>query len=457
MGSRKPNILFMIADDHRHDAIRAAGDSVVQTPVLDVLAERGVMLGGTHSNGGVVGAVCIPSRACVNTGTHVFQATASQHIDDYPGAQTLNPELLTLPLAFRRSGYQTHAIGKWHNDKTSFTRGFAGGDCLFFGGMSEHTRVPVFDYDPTGAYPPEAQRTETQFSTELFTDAAVNFIRGYNREEPFFLYLAYTSPHDPRSAPEAFAHLYDPKQVPLPPNYLDVHPFDNGEMAIRDEVLAARPRGTKEIRRHIADYYAMITHMDQEIGRVLKALEASGRLEHTIIVYTADHGLAVGQHGLMGKQNMYDHSIRVPWIMRGPGLPEGRRIEALTYQYDIFPTLCELADLPAPVQVGGRSMLPLIRGERREGRETVYSLYKDIQRMVKNDRWKLIVYRRSAITGNGSNLLQLFDLHSDPWEKRNLAFDPKYKVELEHLRQKLAEEMAAAGDPLLEVFSKENG
>src|SRR5699024_1231334 len=143
-----------------------------------------------------------------------------------------------------------------------------------------------------------------------------------------------TSPHDPRLAPQKFRDLYDAKELSLPGNYMPVHPFDNGEMHVRDEGLAKLPREQQEIREQLADYYSMISHMDAEIGRILKAVREKGIERETIIVYTSDHGLACGQHGLIGKQNLYDHSIRIPFIIKGPDIEAGKVVDALACQMD---------------------------------------------------------------------------------------------------------------------------
>ena len=158
--------------------------------------------------------------------------------------------------------------------------------------------------------------------------------------------------------PKEYLDMYDPATISLPESYLPEHPFDNGELRVRDELLAGFPRGEDEVRRHIAAYYAMITHADAQMGRVLKVLEETGRAENTIIVFAGDNGLAVGKHGLMGKQSLYEHSIRVPLMMAGPGVPAGKRSEAFAYLIDIFPTLCELTGVPTPETVEGRSLVP---------------------------------------------------------------------------------------------------
>jgi arylsulfatase A-like enzyme len=414
--SSQPNILFMIADDHRWDAIGSMGDPTVKTPTLDSLMARGTTFRQTHIMGSLVGAVCVPSRAAVLTSANLFRS----------GMQQINRDLAVWPQVMREAGYHTFATGKWHNDKETFTNSFADGAKIFFGGMSSHLDVPVFDYDPDGTYPNDAKYSGEKFSTELFTDAAVQFLQDYDADNPFFLYLAFTSPHDPRTPPAEYAAMYPPEEIPIPENFLSEHPFDNGEMRIRDEVLAPFPRTPEIVQQHIADYYGMITHMDTEIGRVLQTLETTGHLENTIIIYTADHGLAVGQHGLLGKQNLYDHSIHVPSIFAGPGIREGITVDALTYLYDVFPTVCDLTDVACPDTTEGCSLVPLMRGYEKRVRATVFAAYRDIQRTIRDSRWKLIRYYVSEETGAGTNCLQLFDLEQDPWETTNLADLPEH-------------------------------
>lgn len=419
----QPNILFMIADDHRFDAIGAMGDATVQTPTLDSLMARGATFRQTHIMGSLVGAVCVPSRAAVLTSASLFRS----------GMQQINRDLAVWPQVMREEGYHTFATGKWHNDKQTFTNSFADGAKIFFGGMSSHFEVPVFDYDANGAYPNTAKYIGAKFSTEMFTDEAVQFLQEYDADAPFFLYLAFTSPHDPRTPPGEYASMYAPEEIPVPENFMPEHPFDNGEMRIRDEVLAPFPRTPEIVQQHIADYYGMISHMDAEIGRVLQTLEATGQLENTLIIYTADHGLAVGQHGLLGKQNLYSHSIRVPSIFAGPGVPEGKTVDALTYLYDMFPTVCELTDVACPDTVEGSSLVPLMNGSAERVRETVFAAYRDIQRTVSDGRWKLIRYYVSEETGAGTNRIQLFDLVNDPGETTDLSTLPEHAERIQSL------------------------
>ncbi len=414
--SSRPNVLFMIADDHRWDAIGGMGDPTVKTPTLDSLMARGTTFRQTHIMGSLVGAVCVPSRAAVLTSANLFRS----------GGNQINRDLAVWPEVMRQAGYHTFFSGKWHNDRQTFTNSFDDGAKIFFGGMSDQYKVPVFDFDPAGKYPNDAKYIGEKFSTELFTDSAVQFIENYDQTDPFFLYLSFTSPHDPRTAPGEYATMYPPEDIPVPENFVPEHPFDNGEMRIRDEVLAPFPRTPEIVQQHIADYYGMITHMDAEMGRVLRTLEATGQLDNTIVIYTADHGLAVGQHGLLGKQNLYNHSIRVPSIFAGPGVSEGVTVDALTYLYDVFPTVCDLTGVECPNTTEGKSLVPLMEGCVERVRATVFAAYKDIHRTISDGRWKLIRYYVSEETGAGTDCIQLFDLEQDPWETTNLADLPEH-------------------------------
>jgi arylsulfatase A-like enzyme len=443
--ARRPNVLFIIADDHRADALGCAGDPTVRTPYLDALAERGVTFDRTYHMGGLSVAVCVPARAALLTGTNPFSASTSQRVDDLPGLMALRPELPTLPETLQRAGYHTHGIGKWHNDPASFARSFTSAARVFFGGMSEHTRVPLHDEDPTGKYPAEARYIGEEFSTELFCDAAMQFLNGYQDEQPFFLYLALTSPHDPRTPPPPYDQMYEAARMPLPPNVLLEHPFDNGEMRVRDELLAPFPRPPEVVRQHLADYYGMITHHDAWLGRLFDVLQARGHADNTIVVYTADHGLAVGQHGLMGKQNLYEHSVRVPLIVGGPDLPRGQRVDGLTYTPDVYPTLCELAGVAVPPTVEMRSLLPAIASGN--GHDSVCSVYKDRQRMVSDGTWKLIRYYRAPELGVGEDRVQLFNVAADPWETRDRSTEPEQMETLHNLAAALTRWQHAENDP----------
>ncbi len=439
--SRRPNILFFFADDQRFDTLRALGNPHIHTPTLDRLAAAGTSFTHAHIPGGTCGAVCMPSRAMVHTGRTLFHLEGSGQA--IPESHTLLGE------HFRAHGYRTFGTGKWHNGARAYARSFSDGAEIFFGGMDDHWNVPAFDFDPTGQYAGRLpvvrdfsrsnavtyrrgdHVTAGKHSTELFADAAVDFLERHRGPEPFFLYVAFMAPHDPRTMPGQYHDLYDPEDIPLPPNFMGGHPFDNGELKVRDELLADFPRDPVEVRRHIAEYYGMISHLDAEMGRVLDVLERTGRAGETLVVFAGDNGLALGQHGLMGKQSNYDHSVRVPLLLAGPGVPRGARTAALVYLLDLFPTLCELAGVPAPESVEGTSLVPAFHGA--PVRESLLLAYRGFQRSVRTRRYKLIEY---AVRGRRTT--QLFDLDEDPWELRNLAGDPNYGGKLRELRNELA-------------------
>ena len=431
---RRPNILVLLTDDQQHNAIAALGNRQVRTPHIDRLVHEGLAFTHCHIMGSTSAAVCMPSRAMALTGRHLFALTAS-------GAR-IEEEHTILPEALRRAGYATFGTGKWHNGKPSFARGFDHGGDIFFGGMADHLRTPVFDFDPQGEYPNGQRRFGEAFSTELFTDAFLTFLNRRPADRPFFAWVSFTSPHDPRMAPKEFADLYPPDQIELPENFLPVHSFDNGEMRIRDELLAPFPRTPAIAREHIAAYYAMITHDDHHIGRILRALDDSGLADNTIVVFASDNGLAVGQHGLLGKQNMYDHSVRVPLILRGPGIPEGRKSDALCYLHDLYPSLCDLAGVETPGSVQSRSLAPVIHGEATAIRDSLFLAYRDKQRAVRHEGWKLIIHRVS-----GTETVQLFHVESDLWEQRDRSGEPEQAGRLAALRALLEQWRDDVGDP----------
>jgi arylsulfatase A-like enzyme len=448
-----PNVLFLLTDDQRFDTIRRLGAPHMHTPTMDWLSQRGVGFDSAYIMGGTCQAVCMPSRAMLNTGRTMFHIQGDG--EDVPADHVLMGE------HFGAQGYRTFVTGKWHNGPAALARAFSCGDEIFFGGMDDHWNVPACHYAPAGQYPvPRPHRwdpgtgkvlqtpqqydhvTEGKHSTELFADAAVDFVRGYRDPAPFFMYVAFMAPHDPRTMPQQYRNLYDADAVRLPDSFMGEHPFDNGEMEVRDELLAARPRQPAEIRRHLADYYSMISHLDAAIGRIIDALKARNVLENTIIVLTGDNGLAIGRHGLMGKQSLYDHSVHVPLVMAGPGVPVDERRTQPCYLIDLFPTLCDLTGLPIPATVEGRSLVAALRSPRAVHRESLHFAYRHLHRGVMKDRLKLI---ECCVAGERHT--QLFDLAVDPWELTNLADKPAHRAELAAMRRELAQWRTRYDDP----------
>lgn len=419
-----PNILFLFADDMRASALT---NPAIKTPNLDRLRSSGMLFTEAHIMGADNGAVCAPSRAMLMTGRHLSRLL--------PAGFNIPDDHALLGETLQDNGYDAFGTGKWHNSRHTFNRNFNTGEHIFMGGMHDPWNTPLYHYQPDAVYTDRrpvvqddrhSNKVDTLpgeyvfggiHASEVFANAAIGFIESRSPgDNPFFLYTAFTAPHDPRSMPPEYLEWYHPDSIALPPNFMPEHPFNNGQLIIRDEQLADTPRQPEEIRQHILEYYAMISHLDAQVGRILEALEKSGQLDNTIIVFAGDNGLAVGQHGLMGKQNLYQHSVNVPLLIAWPGIPRGDSTPALCYLIDLFPTLCDLAGAEVPAGLDGRSLVPVIRGEQKTVRSVLHLQYKDLQGAIRKGNTKLIRY-----WVDGVETLQLFDLEQDPWEVRNLA------------------------------------
>ncbi|MCF7853519.1 MAG: sulfatase-like hydrolase/transferase [Candidatus Pacebacteria bacterium] len=449
---KHPNILFFFTDDQRFDTIHALGNEAISTPNIDRLVAEGTTFTHAHIPCGTSGAVCMPSRAMLHSGRSLFHLEAE--------GQSIPRDHATMGETFQKNGYRTFGTGKWHNGKEAYARSFTDGAEIYFGGMFDHWNVPAYNFDPSGKYDAVLPKCNDPFnsnevtyrpcdhvhagkhSTELFADATIDFLNTCEQDTPFLAYVSFMAPHDPRTMPKKYHDMYDPETIELPPNFCGGHPFDTGALRIRDERLAEFPRSPNEVRTHIAEYYAMITHVDAEIGRVLEHLDASGQRDNTIIVLAGDNGLAVGQHGLMGKQNCYEHSVRVPLLFSGPGIPQNQKCPAYVYLFDLFRTLCELADVPVPDSVEGKSLVPALKQPDAVIRDRLYFAYTEHQRAIKKGSLKLIEYA----TGDQRNT-QLFDVDKDPWELTNLAGKREHREDVDLLREELVQLRDAWDDP----------
>lgn len=428
--NEQPNILFLFSDDQRPDTIHAFGNDHIRTPNIDKLVHSGTSFTNNYCMGSNSPAVCLPSRAMINSGRTLFRV---EH--DLSDAPTMGETL-------RKSGYHTFGTGKWHNSAEAYLRSFESGKNAMIGGMSNHLKVPVCDI--VGGALSKVKFGEG-YSTNLFADAAIDFLKTYKDEKPFFCYLAFTTPHDPRMPIDSYRKAYDGSKLPLPINYLPYHPFETGGLQIRDEELLGFPRDPDLLKEQLAEYYAMITHMDERIGDVIQALKDSGEFDNTIIVYTSDHGLSMGSHGLLGKQNLYEGSMDCPLIFSGPGIPKDKKIDAFSYLLDIFPTLCEVASIEVPEKVEGQSLMPLWNGTKQSLRDSVITIYEDsvgggcVQRAVRNDKWKLIVYPQI-------NKVQLFDLELDPYEMNDISSLPRFEGNVAEMTALLKDWQKEIGD-----------
>jgi arylsulfatase A-like enzyme len=412
--SVKPNVLFLLADDQRADAMGCSVNPYIRTPNIDNLSQTGIRFSNAYIMGGHHAAISAPSRAMLLSGKYLFNV-----YDKLDG-------VTTMPSHFASQGYETFGTGKWHSEKSAFEKSFKRGKNVFLGGMSDHFQIPCCDLGLDGKL---SQPQKKGFSTDIFAGSAIEFINDYarsNREDPFFAYVAFTVPHDPYSPKPEHLDTYPDQTLPLPGNFLPLHPFQFDDLTVRDENLSPWPRTPEIIRSALSDYYALITHLDNRIGDIIEALRMNGLFDNTIIVYAADNGLAIGSHGLLGKQNLYEHSMKVPLIITGPGIPEGEVSDAFVYLLDLFPTLSELCELSAPSGIDGVSLVPLIYGNSDGVRTSVFTAYRNTVRAVRTNEWKLIRYPE-----RGYN--QLFNLKDDPLELNNLAGKEAYLPKIDEL------------------------
>ncbi|MFT3878651.1 MAG: sulfatase-like hydrolase/transferase [Gemmatales bacterium] len=418
-----PNVLFFFSDDQRADTIATLGNSVIKTPNLDRLVKRGVSFDRAYMQGGMQGATCVPSRAMLLSGQSLFRIDEKLVRDE------------TWPAAFGRAGYTTFMTGKWHNGPNSLPKCFQKARSIFAGGMTDPMKAPLSDLvDGKLSKPVVAPK----HACAVFADEAISFLQTH-QGNPFFCYLAFDAPHDPHIVPNDFPIRYDAATMPLPANFLPQHPWNNGEMTVRDEQLLPWPRPPKLVQEMNADYYRYISYLDAQVGRVLDALEASPHAKNTIIVFAADSGVARGSHGLIGKQNLYEHSLRVPLIIAGPGISEGKRTEAMCYLFDVLPTLGKLCGEKGPSTSEGIDLAATLADPTKPARQQMLFAYRQVQRAVRNDRWKLIRYPKI-------NKTQLFDLQADPNEVTNLAEQPVHASKVAEMMALLAKEQKQFGD-----------
>jgi arylsulfatase A-like enzyme len=429
---KRPNIVFLFADDQRADTISAHGNPHIQTPHLDRLAETGFSFLRNYCAGSYSGAVCVASRSMLMTGRHWMSLP--------PGNKSRNwVDLPLLPSELKaRAGYRTFIVGKWHNGEDTLKRAFSNGKSIYMGGMVNHADFQVQDYD-NGIL--SDKRDAGGFSSTVFADTAIEYIESAETGQPFFLYVALTAPHDTRNPPEAYRELYYKNRPPLPENFLPYHPFVNAPQVTqgRDEGLAPWPRTPEVIGDQLCEYYGLITHLDEQIGRIVEAIKKSPQGENTIIIYTADHGLAMGSHGLLGKQNIYEQSMRAPLIIHGRGIPEGLSNSSYTYVHDLYATLLDIAELrPAP-DTDALSLVPIMNGKVEKVRDRLFLPFQDNQRAVSDGNWKLHVYPKI-------NHRLLFNLKDDPHETKNLAEDSAHKGQLNRMMAMMESTRTQYGD-----------
>ncbi len=462
----RPNILFILTDDQAPETLSCYGNTVCQTPNIDLLAESGMVIDRAYHMGSMSGAVCSPSRTMIMSGRTLWNLPprGKKHLKQEEGPNS-GQEILnnTLPAIFNRAGYETFRTCKNGNsyslanaqfqivkDKTSRKAGEEDG--------SQWHRRQVIEY--------------------------LNKRGDQGTSKPFFIYFGLSHPHDERWGGEELLKKYHASNVKSPPtdvssgaprlpiSWLPRHPFHHGHPDLRDEVRVPgvmRSRTEATVRNELGREYACIENIDIQIGLVVKKLKEMNELDNTYIFFTSDHGIAVGRHGLMGKQNLYEHSWRVPFIASGPGIKPGTRSEGNSYLLDVLPTLCDLTGVSIPETAQGESLMPVLIGKSKTVRSVLYGAYcggtKPGMRAVRKGDWKLIKY---DVLNGEVRKTQLFNLKNNPNElllehhknevvqktnnqpsknQVNLAALPKYAEKLAEMESLLLKEMIRLGDP----------
>ena len=398
--TNKPNIVFLLADDLRADCIGILGHPIVKTPNVDKLLENGLIFRNAYVLGSDSAAVCMPSRTMIQTGMSYLRK---------------HPTTPTLAQTVKAAGYASIRSGK--------------------GGNNPNELDVDFDVHIDDGKGPETPDRDAAFHANNI----IKFIKENAGKKPLFLYYAPHEPHDPQYATEEFYRMYHSADIPMPVNFLPYHPFDNGEMTVRDEKTLPWPRTKENVAGKLARYYASTSYFDQQAGRIIDALKQAGQFDNTIFIVAGDNGLSLGEHGLIGKQNVYEFGgMQVPLIFAGPGIQKGET-KALVYLFELYPTLCELAGIPVPKGLDAKSLVPIIKGQQPAIRDFLFTAYKNCQRSIRDDRWKLIRYPLI-------NKTQLFDLQADPHEMNDLANKPESADKIKELTALLEKNRKEFGD-----------
>jgi choline-sulfatase len=450
---KRPNVLFIIADDQSPFDLKVYDpNSKLDTPNIDRLAAEGITLDGAYQMGSFSGAVCTPSRHMVMCGRTVW------HLPIGPGAKDHCPSDIvdhTMGAVFNKAGYDTMRTCKNGNSYAAANKQF----------------TIVHDATKRGGTAETGSAWHGQRVLEYLDQRQAT-----KDSDPFLIYFGFSHPHDTRDGtPELLAKYgatnhkdknnlpaANDKQPPLPANYLPAYPFPHGHPNLRDEVSVSgvwEKRDERTIRNELGREFACSENIDIHVGSVLKKLEEMGELDNTYIIYTADHGMAIGRHGLQGKQNLYQHTWRVPFIVRGPGIKPGTRAEGNIYLLDTLSTLCDLTGVKAPESSEGTSFKPVLTGEKSTVRDTLFGVYnggtKPGMRCVKKGDWKLIKY---DVLNGTVRQTQLFNLAENPNEflkehgkndpkLTNLAGNPAYADKRKELEALLLSEMRRLNDP----------
>jgi len=439
---KRPNIVFIMSDDHASQAISAYGSKLIQTPNIDRLAKEGMKF----ENCFVTNSICTPSRAAILTGKYA-------HVNGVPVFNHIDSTQPMLPKYLQQAGYHTGMIGKWH-----------------LGGQDpkrpEEGKPAGFDYwnilPGQGAYfdPVMIENGErkkiTGYTTDIITDLSINFVKNRPQQKPFFLMFHHKAPHRNWQPDEKHRKQYENYEPPIPATFDDDYEGKSDasrqatmhidENLTRNDLKMDPPAGLSgaalkrwKFKRYMQDYLACVQAVDDNVGRFLDYLDKTGLTENTIVIYTSDQGFFLGEHNFFDKRFMYEESLRMPFLIRWPGrVKAGSVSNGMILNVDFAPMMLDVAGVKTPADMQGRSFLPLLEGRRPKGWRTAmyYRYYHPGDHNVaahyglRTSRYKLIFF-------NKLNQWELYDLQKDPLEMRNVYSDLAYRKIVEQLKKEM--------------------
>jgi arylsulfatase A-like enzyme len=454
-----PNVLFIMTDDQRQDAVSVYGNPILRTPNMDRIATGGVRFAEAF----VTNSLCAPSRASVLTGlySHAHGVITNGGGPEFYNQPGLRDDQVTFVHLLHGAGYHTALIGKWH--MRSWPSGFD--QWVVFPGQGVYEDPEMIA--GTLTTPPDAGvRLKLRgHADDVVGDQALAFLAQRPKDRPFCLLYQFKSPHRAWMPAKRFENALADVPIPVPRTFEDrlagrPEALRRAEMAIADmpdfrergvdPSLPLETRKRLNLEHLVRNYYRVLMSVDENVGRVLDALESEGIANNTIVVYTSDNGFFLGEHGLFDKRLMYEPSIRVPFMIRFPARVPPGRVDGqhLVLNIDVAPTLLELAGVPVPGWMHGRSLLPLLRGESPAWRDAILYEYYEYpaehcvrkNRGVRTDRWKLIHFWEQP------EEWELYDLRNDPDETRNLGGSREHASVVRDLKLKLRQLREEVGD-----------
>ena len=444
---RKPNILLLMSDD-LNSALSGFGHPQCKTPRLDALAKRGVRFENMHCQY----PVCGSSRASLMTGLYPY---TNGMLGNGGNLRKNLPNVVTLSQLFRNNGYHAGRVSKIYHMGIPFE---------IIAGTADHDDAPSWDETVNIKAPEQnapGERTEwspKDKSSQTFTgveastgdlehadgmaaDAAIEFLK-QNKDKPFFLGCGFVRPHVPLVAPSKYFDRYDRDTMVAPK--VPKGDLEDVPKIIRNYKSIDRYGVTPELHKGLLEaYYASISYMDEQVGRVLKALDELGLRENTIVIFSSDHGYLLGHHHKFQKQHLFEESTRVPFILSVPWMTKshGHASNKITELVDLYPTLAELAGLTPPANLQGQSLLPLLKNPTTKewSKDLAFSISRSGGESIRTSKWRFTHW------GFGAKGEELYDLKNDPNEFTNLARDPNYSGRLNQLKARLKTKRKAAG------------